>query len=237
VEHAAPEPDEVAQFLHVVQSAPAGMADDGAWAQFLAELEDSVGDRAMSFGHAHPAEAPIAIIDNHTVVDPEDWDRDPRLVRLRGVLREAQETFEAAQAKTMCRVVVLKDDLSAYHTADFDIIRRAIANPTTRRTYLVSSARAGAFRRRACGVVGDDTVFDVPGTSVNGTGSALQAPAIVRSRNEAREIREAVTSLCSVGVAVYQDGRPHPRFEWALESSGNERLREVLEGIIRTGGI
>jgi hypothetical protein len=239
VEHASPEPDEVEKFLHVVRSAPAevGSAKDRPWAQFLQELEESVENRAMSFGQAHPSEAPIALIDNHDVVDPEEWDKDPRLARLRGVLREAQEAFEAAHANTMCRVVVLKDDLSGYHQADFDIIRRAISDPTTRGTYLVSSARAGAYRRRACGVVGDDTVFDMPvaGVAINGSGE--HAPAIVRNRSEAHEIRQAVANLCSVGVAVYLDGRPHPRFEWAIASSGNERLRELLDSIIRTGEI
>jgi hypothetical protein len=238
VEHASPEPEEVERFLHVVESAPAEVSGnpDGAWVQFLQELEESVGDRAMSFGQAHPAEAPVAIIDNHDVVDPEEWDKDPRLVQLRGVLREAQEAFEAAHA-TMCRVVVLKDHLSDYHQADFDIIRRAITNPTTRRTYLVSNARAGAFRGRSCGVVGDDTVFDVPVAGMEIDGAGQHAPTIVRDRGEAHEIRRAVANLCSVGVAVYLDGRPHPRFEWAIASSSNERLREVLDSIIRTGNI
>ncbi len=237
VEHASPEPEEVESFLDVVRSAPAevGAEKDGAWAQFLQELEESVENRAMSYGQTHPSEAPIALIDSHDVVDPEEWDKDPRLARLRGVLREAQEAFEAAHANTMRRVVVLKDDLSGYHQADFDIIRRAISDPTTRGTYLVSSARAGAYRHRACGVVGEDTVFDVPVSGVEVNGSGQHAPAIVRDRSEAREIRQAVANLCSLGVAVYLDGRPHPRFEWAIASSGNERLREVLDSIIRTG--
>jgi hypothetical protein len=238
VEHASPEPEEVERFLHVVESAPAdvSVAVDGAWTQFLEELEESVGDRAMSFGQAHPAEAPVAIIDNHDIVDPEEWETDPRLGRLRGVLREAQEAFEAANA-TMCRVVVLKDHLSDYHLGDFDVIRRAIVNPTTRRTYLVSSARAGAFRRRSCGVVGDDTVFDMPVADMEIDGAGQHAPAIVRDRGEAQAIRRAVASLCSVGVAVYLDGRPHPTFAWALASAGNERLRQVLDSIIRTGSM
>ncbi len=209
-----------------------GVASRLAWGQFLGALQASVLDEALPFAASHPEESAIVLVDNHAVVDPEQWDADPALTLLRGAYRTADEALTLANAKPVCRVVVLKDNLDAYDDHDLAVIRRAIAKPMTKCTYVVSNEHARMLQGRSCAVIGREIVFEMSQGPHSGTVMVAE-PLGIRDPARASNVRELVSNLSGSVIAVYHRGRLDPKLEWALRSNRNDRLREVLAEVIR----
>lgn len=208
------------------------LAPQTAWTQFLGAFQASVLEQGLAFAERHPTEAAIVLIDNHEVIDPEKWDEDPGLTMLRGLYRSAEETLQVAHAQPLCRVVVLKDNLDAYDDRDYVVMRRAIANPITRMTFIVPSRVAGAFRGRSCAVVGDDAVFEISQGGKTG-GMIVSDPVIIRDAVRVSDVRRAVVDWGRSAFSLYQGDQLNPKLKWALESDDNDRLRSVLKGVMQ----
>jgi len=208
-----------------------GRQEPIAWAQFLGTLSASVLDEALPFATAHPDQSAIVVVDNHEVVDPEAWDVDLQLTMLRGTYRTAEETLARVQQHPICRLVVLKDTPGAYDDRDLAAIRRAIARPTIASTYLVSHRRARALQGRSYTVVGREVVFELA-PKVQAGGQLVTEPSGIRDPERVSTVRDVVTALQASAVELYANGRLNERFEWALKSESNDRLRDVLTEMI-----
>lgn len=204
-----------------------------AWGQFLGALHASVLDEALPFAAKHPEQSAIVVVDNHAIVDPESWDADPALALLRGTYRTAEEALARVNGRPLCRLIVLKESVNAYDDRDLAAIRRAIAWPARRCTYVVSNRQARALHGRSCTVVGRDVVFELSPKAQSGGGVVVE-PHGIRDPARVDNMRHVVSGLQESAMAVYDGDRLNPRLEWALQSDRNDRLRAVLGEMIET---
>ncbi len=202
-----------------------------AWGEFLGAMHASVLDEALPFATRHPDESAIVVVDNHEVVGPESWEANPALALLRGTYRTAGETLARANARPLCRLIVLKNDPNAYDDGELGAIRRAIVKPMMRCTYVMSNKHAHALQGRSSTIIGREMVFELS-SQVQPGGVIVVEPRGVRDPVRVGNIRDIVSGLQESALAVYDGDYLNPRLEWALRSNRNDRLRDVLGEMI-----
>lgn len=215
-----------------LQPALGSLAASYSWGQFIGSFQTSVIDRGVQFAQSHPGEAAIVLVDNHAVIDPQQWESEPALAMLRDVYQRAEETLQRVSARPICRLVILKDNPGAYDNRQLDVIRRAIAQPIIKSTFIVGSEHAEAFRRRSCAVVGDNVVFEM--SQRGDSGIVVAEPLGIRDPARVIDVRRRAVELCRSATAVFHGDQLTPRFRDTLLANDNDRLRAVLADMMNS---
>jgi hypothetical protein len=197
--------------------------------QFVGALNTCFLTRGVHFAQQKPDESAVLLVDNHSIIDPEEWATEPSLVMLSQVYRGCDRALGAVSGKPIKRMIILKEDVNAYDERDLTVMREAIEEPTTRETYLIAAKYAGSFRKRGCAVIANEIIFEI-GKSKNDA-IVVKDPGGVQDSEEATKVCREVFDLTRYAFSVYEGDQLNPRLEAALRTKGTAGLRTVLKSI------
>ena len=205
------------------------------WAHFMGALTECVADRVVLFARTNPREAPLIVVDNDGLIDPELWASDPSLVMLQHLYTGADDAVKTVSGSPINRLIILKEDLDTYDERDLMVMRRAIEQPITKDTYLVAAKDAGPFRARGYAVIAKEVLFEIE-KGDKPDSYVVRAPCGVHDPAKATEVYRKFSAVKEKAFLVYEEGKMNPRLQAALRRKDNSQLLEVLRSVGQHGG-
>jgi hypothetical protein len=176
-------------------------AEDPLWAPFyparppepdLYALVSRLSNQYMrSLGYAFASrERPLVMLDNHNLIEPTWWKRDPIFRCMRDAAGSVNSTVRNYGLDPSALVVVLRPDVRDYAKDELETIAAQVAEATSDVWWIPHDA-AGPYADQDVVVLGEDSVLKIDGRA----GTPLKAIAAMKTATDPTVVRQVRSDL------------------------------------------